>query len=117
MSSVETRKGGGRRLLPTWPERPVAPAARPPQDPKAPGLFDVTPFDEGLPELTLPLAPLLFLFHGDKEALALAAGVDVRSVQRWALSGVSLLDADWLACRTLSENPCSVWGPDWDKPS
>lgn len=116
MTSVETRKGGasGRRL-PVWPVRPSMPAARPAED--GPALFDVGPFDEALPDVILPLAPLLFRFHDDKEALALAAGVDVRSVQRWALSGVSWLLADWLSCRTLGENPMAVWGEQWDLPT
>lgn len=116
MTSVQVEKGGvtGRRL-PVWPVRPTPPAARPPEEGAA--LFDVGPFDEALPDVILPLAPLLFRFHDDKEALALAAGVDVRSVQRWALSGVSWLLADWLSCRTLGLNPSSVWGEQWDVPS
>lgn len=42
---------------------------------------------------------------------ALLAGVTTRAVCRWRSNGLSLLQADRLACR-LGYNPGSIW-PEW----
>lgn len=64
-----------------------------------------------LPQRRMPLEPLLDRFGGNTFALAKAAGVHVRTVQRWAEEGLPFLKADRI-CSRVNEFPCHVW-LDW----
>jgi hypothetical protein len=59
----------------------------------------------------MPLAPLLHRFGDNTEALAKAAGVSRRTVQRWCERGLPYLKADRV-CIRLDEMPEHVW-LDW----
>jgi lambda repressor-like predicted transcriptional regulator len=75
-------------------------------------LFDPAAFDESIPTGRLPLAPLLAHFDGSIQALARAARVHLRTIQRYHAEGVTYLQADELACGALGIHPISVW-PEW----
>lgn len=64
-----------------------------------------------LPSRSMPLAPLLARFGDDTAALAKAAGVSRRQVQRWAKAGLPYLKADRVCCK-VNEFPAHVW-LDW----
>lgn len=59
----------------------------------------------------MPLGPLLSRFGGNTAALAKAAGVSRRTVQRWSEDGLPYLKADRM-CVKVKECPPHVW-LDW----
>jgi hypothetical protein len=60
----------------------------------------------------MPLEPLLRRFNHNTDALARAAGVSRRTVQRWHDNGLPYLKADRVCCK-VNECPPHVW-LDWD---
>lgn len=65
-----------------------------------------------LPRRRFPMEPLLARFGGNTEALAKAAGVSQRSIQRWTRQGgLTYLRADRLCCKVHEIAP-HVW-LDW----
>jgi hypothetical protein len=62
----------------------------------------------GLPARYLPVEPLLRRFGGDTGALACAARVSRRQVQRWVETGLRFDKADKV-CIAAGETPCVVW--------
>jgi len=59
----------------------------------------------------MPVQPLLHRFGDNTDALAKAAGVSRRTVQRWCEHGLSYLKADRV-CIKVNEMPEHVW-LDW----
>lgn len=59
----------------------------------------------------MPLGPLLHRFNDNTAALAKAAGVSRRTVQRWCEHGLPYLKADRV-CVKVKECPPHVW-LDW----
>jgi hypothetical protein len=59
----------------------------------------------------MPLEPLLHRFGDNTDALAKAAGVSQRTVQRWCHEGLPYVKADRVCCR-VNEQPSHVW-LDW----
>lgn len=74
-------------------------------------LFNGEQFETKLPARRFPLEPLLKMYDNQSDSLAAALGVSQRTVQRWAETGISFLQADELACR-VGENAMNLW-PDW----
>jgi hypothetical protein len=60
----------------------------------------------------MPLGPLLRRFGDNTDALAKAAGVSQRTVQRWCREGLPYIKADRVCCK-VNEIPPHVW-LDWD---
>lgn len=59
----------------------------------------------------MPLEPLLHRFGDNTKALADAAGVSRRTVQRWIEDGLPYIKADRICCK-VKECPPHVW-LDW----
>jgi len=58
----------------------------------------------------LPLAPLLEASGMSISSLAIAAGVNRKSIHRWAHEGVPLFRVDEIAVKVLGVHPACIYG-------